>query len=240
MGEGRYLERVLLLCSVLAMYALYFPISLYTRTLAPVDVSTWVDTAVPLTPEWVFAYATNLFLAALPIGVVKDISLLRRVVAAYLLVEGVALVLFVAMPVQMFLRPELIPGEDFAAWALNFCYFIDPPVNCFPSLHVANATLGALICWKMDKLVGGVAVVLATLVCISILTVKQHFLMDGVAGFVLAHVAYAAFLAPVDLTKIPAQLQRYSRIPSLITACLYGLMMLAAYGLYWAGWAPWI
>jgi membrane-associated phospholipid phosphatase len=87
-----------------------------------------------------------------------------------------------------------VPGTGFAAWSLRLLYTLDPPYNCFPSLHVAYSFVSALTCYRVHRGVGVVAVVWAALIGISTLYTKQHYVVDVVAGALSAWVAYLVFL----------------------------------------------
>ena len=56
---------------------------------------------------------------------------------------------------------------------------VDPPGNVFPSLHVAQTTMLSLILLMRDRpRLGRVALVMATMLALSTLTTKQHFIAD--------------------------------------------------------------
>ena len=141
-------------------YGLYFPLSMVVETLDPVDVSTSLDAAIPLVPEWILIYAGIYPAAFLPLVVVKDPMIFRRMIAGYLCLELTALLVFVLFPVHMTLRPPLesLSETGFFPWAVQLCYWLDRPVNCFPSLHVAAATFSALCALRVDPLVGRILV----------------------------------------------------------------------------------
>ena len=63
---------------------------------------------------------------------------------------------------------------------------IDPPGNVFPSLHVAHTTMLSLLLIKDRPILGRVALVMATMLAISTLTTKQHFIADVLSGYLLA------------------------------------------------------
>ena len=154
-----------------------------------------LDRAWPLVPSWAIVYgALYLFLILLPIFIVRQQELIRRTVHAYLLIWITAYVFFFAAYPTAAPRPELVTGEGFAVWGLRALYSSDPPYNCFPSLHVAHSVVSALACSRVHRRLGLVAMIAATLVALSTLFTKQHYVLDVIAGVVLAFVAYDIFL----------------------------------------------
>ena len=54
-------------------------------------------------------------------------------------------------------------------------YAFDTPYNCFPSIHVGHSFVSALVCYRVDRRVGFTALIVATLVGLSTLFIKQHY-----------------------------------------------------------------
>jgi membrane-associated phospholipid phosphatase len=153
-----------------------------------------LDRSLPLQPAWVIVYGSlYLFLILLPVLIVRDDELIRRTVLAFLTVWMSAYVCFLLYP-TVAPRPAKVLGEGFAVWALRFLYVLDPPYNCFPSLHVAHSFVSALAVQRVHRRVGMAAIVAASLVALSTLFTKQHYVLDVVAGVMLAGIAYAVFL----------------------------------------------
>jgi membrane-associated phospholipid phosphatase len=63
---------------------------------------------------------------------------------------------------------------------------VDRPVNCVPSLHVANACVCALALQREGSTWHYGAPVWLALIMLSTLTTKQHFVIDVLAGVLLA------------------------------------------------------
>jgi membrane-associated phospholipid phosphatase len=93
-------------------------------------------------------------------------------------------------------RPAAVAGDGFAAWTLRIAYHNDPPYNCFPSLHVAYSFVSALTCVRVHRRVGIAATVSAALVALSTVFTKQHYVLDVIAGILMAIVAYLVFVRP--------------------------------------------
>jgi membrane-associated phospholipid phosphatase len=162
-----------------------------------------LDRAVPVLSAWALVYGSlYLFLIVLPVFVVQQEEQVRRTVFAYLMVWMTAYVFFLAYP-TVAPRPASVAGEGFAAWGLRFLYSSDPPYNCFPSIHVAHSFVSALTCYRVHRRVGIVALLCALLVAVSTLYTKQHYVLDVIAGMLLACVAYALFLRGYPRERIP-------------------------------------
>ena len=155
-----------------------------------------LDRAIPLQPVWAIVYGClYAFLIVLPIFAVREPLHLRRTVYAYIAVWLTAFVCFWIYPTYA-PRPDgdNVPGSGFAAWALRALYGSDPPYNCFPSIHVAHSFVSAITLCRVHRRVGAAALVAASLVGISTLFVKQHYVLDVVAGAALAVIVCAIFL----------------------------------------------
>ena len=81
---------------------------------------------------------------------------------------------------------------------------MDPPYNCFPSLHVAHSFVSALTCLRVHRGVGIVALISASLVALSTLFTKQHYVLDVIAGVLMAVAAYAIFLRSQAREQVPS------------------------------------
>jgi membrane-associated phospholipid phosphatase len=188
-----------------------------------------LDGLVPLRPVWSLVYgAVYLFLILLPVFLVRRPDHIRRTVYAYLMVWITAYASFLAFP-TVAPRPAIVLGEGFAVWGLQFLYAADPPFNCFPSLHVAHASVSALTCYRLHRPVGSVAIACAALVAISTLFTKQHYVVDVIAGGLLATAAYVLFLRPGALGPIPEPDRRAAPLVTLFVVGLVAMGFVA----YW-------
>jgi membrane-associated phospholipid phosphatase len=191
-----------------------------------------LDHLLPVVPAWALIYgALYAFLIVVPVFVVQDRALVDRTVWAYLAVWTAAFACFLVYP-TVAPRPAAVPGDGFAAWGLRFLYDADPPYNCFPSLHVAHSFVSAFAVGRVHRPLGRVTLACAWLVALSTLFTKQHYVLDLLAGILLAWAAHAAFLRryPVDRTG-PAE-RRVAPGLALCAAGLAGLFMAC----YWVAW----
>jgi membrane-associated phospholipid phosphatase len=162
------------------------------------------DRALPLLPSWALVYgALYLFLILLPVFVVRQEELLHRTVLSFLAIWITAYGFFLLYP-TVAPRPEQVIGGGFGNWGLRILYDADPPYNCFPSLHVAHSLLSALDCYRVHRTLGAFAVGGASIVALSTLFTKQHYIADVIAGVLLALAAYRVFLWTFPRERVPA------------------------------------
>jgi membrane-associated phospholipid phosphatase len=195
-----------------------------------------LDRAVPLQPAWALVYGSlYLFLILLPVFVVRQEEQIRLTVRAYLMVWIVAYVCFLVYP-TLAPRPVNVIGEGFVVWGLRFLYSSDLPYNCFPSLHVAHSFVSALTCYRVHRGVGIAAVLCASLIGVSTLLTKQHYIADVIAGTFLASLAYAAFLRGYPREAVPELDQRLAPVLALGILASLGLMVACFWVVYqWIG-----
>lgn len=193
-----------------------------------------LDRVIAVRPAWAIVYgALYLFLILLPVFVVRQEAHIRRTVVAYLMVWGAAYVCFLLYPTAS-PRPRLVPGNGFGAWGLRLLYSADPPVNCFPSLHVAHSFVSAFACGRVHRRLGWAATAAAVLVGISTLYTRQHYILDVLAGAGLAALAWGLVLRHNARAAVPEREQRvapaFAYALALVISLLVGCSWLA-YGI---------
>lgn len=181
-----------------------------------------LDRMVPLRPEWSVVYGSLFLAALLPVFVVHQQELVRRTILAFLAVWLFSYVCFLAYP-TIGPRPATVAGEGFFVWALHAIYSSDVRYNCFPSLHVAQCFLAALACHRVHRGVGAIAGAWALLVGLSTLYTKQHYILDVLAGMLLAYVAYVIFLRSYPRENVPERERRLAPALALAAAATYAL-----------------
>lgn len=236
-----WLERIGIAFAVAFIYMGYFWINdwLVTNKIQPYHPQVWVDRVVPFSAPWIYIYALVLITAFWPILVVRHRSLFHRTALAYLLVQSCSWVCFLLVPVKTIHRAAELPTQSFVYWGVKLGYWLDLPYCCFPSLHVGMAVMAALACWKVDRHMGTLALIVAILISASTLFLKQHYFVDIVGGITLAYLAYRWLLAPYPTQTLSAEELRFPRGYSLVLIALYVLLVGGAYLAFRTGWTPW-
>jgi membrane-associated phospholipid phosphatase len=222
--------RTALASALVSLVPLYFGIGPMTlgRPLHRPELA--LDRAVPVEPAWMLVYGSLFVWVLLPLLVVRQEQLFRRAMKAYLVVLIGAYVGFVAYP-TVAPRPAGVLGEGFSAWCLRLQYSMDQEFNCFPSLHVAHSFVSALTSYRVNRGVGVAAVLWAALIGVSTLFTKQHYVVDVIAGTLMAFAAYVLFLrgypreavAEIDRRRAPLRALGFVGIYASVVAFVWVL-----------------
>jgi membrane-associated phospholipid phosphatase len=236
-GNADRKERAAIVALVFAPYvAGYFFIGWVSDPERARSLATPLDAAIPFVPETIFLYAWLFTAMLFPLFAVRSPALFRRVGLAYAAVVAACLATFEVYPVTSAdLRPAVgaLDPSRFAEWGVKLVYTLDPPVNLFPSLHLAIATLAALSAWKARPAYGAIGLVWVVLIAVSVSTVKQHFLADSVAGAALAVAAYAAIIRPYG--RVPVEESAYGWGGPALYLVFHALFYATAYAVFRAG-----
>jgi membrane-associated phospholipid phosphatase len=150
-------------------------------------LETPVDRAFPLVTPWIFVYTLAYPCCLSPVFLVT-LPRLRTACFAYTIAIAVSLFTFMIMPVGI-VRPEP-PPDALGVTLMAVTRAIDQPFNCFPSLHVSLDFLAAFFTWTQRPRAGAGLLGMAMLISVSTLFVKQHYVLDIVAGVLLAGLAF--------------------------------------------------
>ena len=123
-------------------------------------------------------------LSVLPFARATSDAGLRRVALGYAVIVAVSVVIWAAVPVS-FPRALAATGDGFGAWLLTSIRGSDPPVNCLPSTHCAMAAHAAFRLRGDGRALGGWSALTALLIAGSTVLLRQHYVIDVVAGVAL-------------------------------------------------------
>jgi membrane-associated phospholipid phosphatase len=180
------------------------------RALTPrFDFTTPLDTAIPFLP-WTYHLYWSFFLLLLVAAWQLRPDEYARSLRAVLWVNLVCFAGFIFFTAH-YPRPDL---ESIASpfWREEFRWMWshDPAGNTFPSLHVAITVLGTRLLWR--RMPSGLLIPWATIICLSTLTVKQHFVVDVIGGALVGLAVHAwVFQAAEGASTLGAGPKRNSR-----------------------------
>ena len=147
-----------------------------------------IDEVVPFIPETIWIYLSEYFLFFITYAAMQDIKLANRYVYSFLFLQTVSVLIFwifpTSFPRDLFPLPQ---DMDIAtAYVFKSLRTTDSPANCLPSLHVSSVYLSALMFLKERRSKFPLMFLWATLIGVSTLTTKQHYLIDVITGLLMA------------------------------------------------------
>ena len=160
--------------------------------LVPADCDYWVsycrlDDYIPFLDFFVIPYVMWYpFLLVAGLGMMaRDIPEMKRYVWFMIAGFGFSMVFCVLFPNGQDLRPASFARDNFFTWLLGRVYAADTNTNVLPSMHIIGcvaACLGVyrsagLRRWRLP------ITLVAVLICLSTVLVKQHSILDIFAGF---------------------------------------------------------
>ncbi len=140
----------------------------------------------------------------------KEYEILKAAFKSFFTAGLICLVFFFLYPVSFTLRTSLVPPFDFFTNIVRFFYWVDnPPYNCLPSLHVALAFISARVIYLCRPKLAPFFYALATAISLLTLFIRQHYILDLVAGLGVALLMDWLFLP----LKLSAKLRETQAVP---------------------------
>jgi len=141
------------------------------------DVGLPFEAGIPFIPFFITGY-TSVYLAIfLLYFLLKDYDIFKKGMLFFFLLSTSHFILFLVLPVKMN-RPDMSNSTSVMGMLTHYYYLIDNPVNCFPSLHVAYPLGGTVLLWNYKRNWSYVMAFLTLFIAVSVLLVKQHYLLD--------------------------------------------------------------
>lgn len=154
-----------------------------------------LDYAIPFIPGWIIVYfGCYISWAAFYIIACRESKkACFDFVTAEIIAKMIALVVFIVFPTEMVERGgfEQTLGNGFFDQVTAFMFNCDRPINLFPSIHCLASWIGfrgVASCKKVPLWVKWFAFILAILVFLSTLFVKQHYIIDIFGGILAVEI----------------------------------------------------
>ena len=186
-------------------YALWLPIYLISFFLLEqlITDSYWatqlpLDSLIPFCPQFVVFYCLW-YPLLVSVGIyllIADRPGFHRYMAFLAATFFLSVLIWILVPNGQDLRPDLSGQTSFFSRWVASLYAADTNTNVFPSVHVVGSIGAAWAVWDCSSLrrrrwPGVAATVLACLICLSTLFIKQHSLLDVAGGVTLSMIVGA-------------------------------------------------
>lgn len=190
----RDLQYALWLPIYLLSFALleHLPTSGYWATQLPVDAH------IPFCEWFVIPYCLwyPLLVSVGLYLLLRDRDAFRRYMAFLALTFFISELVWFLIPNGQDLRPAVMPRDNLLTALVSGLYRIDTNTNVFPSVHVVGSIGAALAVWdcpalRRRKVICHLTDILAALICISTMFIKQHAVLDVLGGLALSLLAAA-------------------------------------------------
>lgn len=163
----------------------------FTNKMPHYDFSIKLDSYIPFVSSFVVIYVLSyvLWIIGFLVFAKESRSLCNEFFAAEFVCKTICLLCFVIIPTTM--TRANVPSGGVLNWLTNAVYSLDQPNNLFPSIHCMESWIcfrGALRCKKVHPMYSKVWFVLAILICMSTVFVKQHVFVDIIGGIVVAEI----------------------------------------------------
>jgi membrane-associated phospholipid phosphatase len=223
-GVSEWLERqnkLVLAIAATLLHTLLYSIPNRIHLAAPVELPmTWLDRVTPFIPLTFWLYLSDYAMVFIAFLLCRRPGSAARFIYAFFTVVGVATLVHWVHPTvyPRALHPVPAEASPFMHWLVARFRELDSPASCLPSLHVATAYLSAFAVVGEGDRRGPALVTWATLVWGSTLTTKQHYLVDGAAGLLLALAVSALYYyarpSESPTPRLPASAARASPVRS--------------------------
>jgi pimeloyl-ACP methyl ester carboxylesterase/membrane-associated phospholipid phosphatase len=150
------------------------------------DVSLWFEKDIPFVPSMIIGYSFVFLLVAIMFLVIDNMPDFRDMCIRFVSMTLLCFAIFLIFPVRMDLRPEMIMTQDWVTQIVCFYFWIDRPYNLFPSMHLSASFFSAFYCLRKGNFIGIITMIMATTVGVSVILIKQHYILDVAAGFIIA------------------------------------------------------
>jgi membrane-associated phospholipid phosphatase len=155
---------------------------------------TAVDQSIPFIKAFALPYSVWIFYiyVCLVYFFKKDINVYYRALLTYIICALICYLIYSVFQTTV-PRPMVI-GSDPISRLMRYIYNRDQPFNCFPSIHCFSSYMVMRMVWTgsfRNKWNVTLITGMSSLIIISTLFVKQHVIMDALAGLFLVEVVFA-------------------------------------------------
>ena len=170
------------------------------------DPATRLDDWIPVIPWMILPYYTlYLYYPMAAITGMKDDLTKREVVIFHqilLITTWFVFAIFLISPAEVDIRKSIFE-TDLGIWEIWFTkmYEVDTPWNAWPSLHIVQSLLAVLVVTRWYYPTKYKPLIIAlwfawTLLTISVMTTKQHFVWDAVSALIVSFFVWKYWMKP--------------------------------------------
>ena len=155
-----------------------------------------VDSSIPLKPVFIVFYFLTFLQWAVNWVMIgrQEKQFCNRFANADTIAKIICFISFIVYP-TMIERPS-VAVTDFFTWLVSVTYFFDRnPVNLMPSIHVLGSWIAVRAAFQMKDahwMYKAANVIMLILCCLSVVYIKQHYVIDIPTGILVTEIGLAA------------------------------------------------
>jgi membrane-associated phospholipid phosphatase len=189
-------DKFIVSLAVFAGAAVLYLLSNHCHFIAPQELPrSWIDFAVPFLPNSLWIYLSEYFFFIAIYLAADDMINFNKYLYSFFVLQVVSCLIFAIWPTTY--PRDLFPLPDnlnaVTHYAFSSLRKADSPANCCPSLHVSSVYLSAFIYLDEKRHLFPLFFIWASAIAASTLTTKQHYLVDVIAGLLMAAAHYWFF-----------------------------------------------
>ena len=179
-------------------WIIYFILYYLTEKRIPIErchlIHVPLDDRIPFCEGFVVFYVGWYLLIVLSLGyfLLYDIENFRNLQTYIIITQVLAIAVYILYPSYQDLRPAVFPRENVLTAMMGIIYRLDTPTGICPSLHVAISAAIASV-WLRKKNTNlwlkELIILFCLGVCLSVLFVKQHSVVDILAAIPICLIA---------------------------------------------------
>lgn len=176
----------------------YFILYFLTENLIPIEkcypVYSRLDDLVPFCEWFVIPYTSwyLLIVVSLLYFLLYKVDSFKKLQTYIIITQVIAMAVYILWPNRQDLRPDVFPRDNFLTYIAGLLYAADTSTGVCPSLHVAYS-IGIASAWlkekSVSKFVKAIVVIAVILICVSVVFIKQHSVVDIFAAVPLCVLA---------------------------------------------------
>ncbi|MGI6056723.1 MAG: phosphatase PAP2 family protein [Bilifractor sp.] len=173
-----------------------------------------LDRYIPFSEYFVIFYFAWFIFMFLTFGyftaINRDVQEYNRFVLYLFTGMTIFLIVSAIYPNGLDIRPETLPNHNIFSRMVAMLYRSDTPTNVFPSIHVYNSLSAALAVnnCKALKKYRGLRIgtfVLAFLIILSTMFLKQHSVYDVAGGIFMSIIFYRLIYQPEEISELGSE-----------------------------------
>jgi membrane-associated phospholipid phosphatase len=161
------------------------------------SLMTAVDESIPFIKAFALPYSVWIFYiyVCLLYFFKKDVNVYYRALLTYIVCTLLCYLIYTVF--QTTVPRPIVTGNDPISELMRYIYNRDQPFNCFPSIHCFSSYMFMRMVWTSsfrNKRNVALTTGMSSLIILSTLFVKQHVIVDALAGIFMVEVVFAVII----------------------------------------------